>query len=265
MECGLLHICISVQQLASQPAQQLTLAQHSDCSSVMTGGRDLMQHNPGQYARLLTISNDKIDMEIMRDLNRTFPNHVFFHQRQGPGQRSLFHVLRAYSSHDAKVSRVTALLCVDLTAGIMTTWYTCVIQASLDTDCSSTALSASCCCAVQLSRGVFRAAVYTGKCYYAHVSFDVVAGWLCPRHGLCSSHTADVYVRRRGILDIGCIVEGSNQCTSRGHVPSRHATAAAVLVSVSAAAEAGATKAGSPPRTGTWRSMLVRLTAHWCS
>jgi hypothetical protein len=39
----------------------------------------------------------------MRDLNRTFPNHVFFHQRQGPGQQSLFHVLRAYSAMDKQV------------------------------------------------------------------------------------------------------------------------------------------------------------------
>jgi hypothetical protein len=34
---------------------------------------------------------------------RTFPNHVFYHQRQGPGQRSLYHVLRAYAAHDAQV------------------------------------------------------------------------------------------------------------------------------------------------------------------
>jgi hypothetical protein len=26
-----------------------------------------------------------------------------FHQRQGPGQQSLFHVLRAYSAHDRQV------------------------------------------------------------------------------------------------------------------------------------------------------------------
>lgn len=63
-----------------------------------------MQQHPVQYAQLLTITNDAVDMEIMRDLNRTFPNHVFFHQRQGPGQQSLFHVLRAYSAYDSTVS-----------------------------------------------------------------------------------------------------------------------------------------------------------------
>jgi hypothetical protein len=70
---------------------------------MLPGGRELMSRNPGRYAQLLTISNDKVDMEIMRDLNRTFPNHVFFFQRQGPGQQSLFHVLRAYSSYDQQV------------------------------------------------------------------------------------------------------------------------------------------------------------------
>lgn len=62
-----------------------------------------MQSHPGMYARLLSHSPDAVDLEIMRDLNRTFPNHVFFHQRQGPGQQSLFHVLRAYSALDKEV------------------------------------------------------------------------------------------------------------------------------------------------------------------
>jgi hypothetical protein len=62
-----------------------------------------MAQHPGHYARLLTSRSDPVDLEIMRDLNRTFPNHVFFHQRQGPGQQSLFHVLRAYSAHDRQV------------------------------------------------------------------------------------------------------------------------------------------------------------------
>jgi len=75
----------------------------------LSGGRELMSRNPGRYAQLLTISNDKVDMEIMRDLNRTFPNHVFFFQRQGPGQQSLFHVLRAYSSHDRQVGYVQGM------------------------------------------------------------------------------------------------------------------------------------------------------------
>lgn len=79
-----------------------------------------MQSHPGMYGRLVSHAPDPIDLEIMRDLNRTFPNHVFFHQRQGPGQQSLFHVLRAYSALDKQVSadaggcagRVAVYLCV---------------------------------------------------------------------------------------------------------------------------------------------------------
>lgn len=62
-----------------------------------------MRSQPGAYARLLSHAPDAVDLEIMRDLNRTFPNHVFFTQRQGPGQQSLFHVLRAYSALDKQV------------------------------------------------------------------------------------------------------------------------------------------------------------------
>ena len=91
----------SVCCVESENATEQCLYVISVCLCV--GGRELMSRNPGRYAQLLTISNDKVDMEIMRDLNRTFPNHVFFFQRQGPGQQSLFHVLRAYSSHDRQV------------------------------------------------------------------------------------------------------------------------------------------------------------------
>jgi hypothetical protein len=66
-----------------------------------------MRSHPGRYAQLVSHSPDAIDLEIMRDLNRTFPNHVFFHQRQGPGQQSLFHVLRAYSAMDKQVGVTT--------------------------------------------------------------------------------------------------------------------------------------------------------------
>jgi hypothetical protein len=70
---------------------------------IVAGGYALMQSHPGMYQRLLSHAPDVVDLEIMRDLNRTFPNHVFFHQRQGPGQQGLFHVLRAYSALDKQV------------------------------------------------------------------------------------------------------------------------------------------------------------------
>ena len=44
------------------------------------------------------------ELEIVRDLSRTYPSHVYYQQRQGPGQRSLFNVLRAYSIYDRQVT-----------------------------------------------------------------------------------------------------------------------------------------------------------------
>lgn len=44
-----------------------------------------------------------VDSAIMRDLNRTFPYHITFMCRQGPGQRALYNVLRAYAAYDRKV------------------------------------------------------------------------------------------------------------------------------------------------------------------
>lgn len=43
------------------------------------------------------------ELEIVRDLSRTYPSHVYYQQRQGPGQRSLFNVLRAYAIYDRQV------------------------------------------------------------------------------------------------------------------------------------------------------------------
>ena len=40
---------------------------------------------------------------IKRDLNRTFPEHPFFKERDGLGQESLLNVLKAYSMHDKEV------------------------------------------------------------------------------------------------------------------------------------------------------------------
>lgn len=43
------------------------------------------------------------DIIILRDLDRTFPNHILFMQRQGVGQHALFTVLRAYAAFDREV------------------------------------------------------------------------------------------------------------------------------------------------------------------
>ncbi len=60
---------------------------------------------------MLASSSEK-ELEIVRDLSRTYPSHVYYQQRQGPGQRSLFNVLRAYSVYDRQVCPfVSSLAC----------------------------------------------------------------------------------------------------------------------------------------------------------
>lgn len=49
------------------------------------------------------------ELDIIRDISRTFPSHVFFQQRHGPGQRSLYNVLKAYSVFDRDVGYVQGM------------------------------------------------------------------------------------------------------------------------------------------------------------
>ena len=56
------------------------------------------------YNSLLLAESTEKELEIVRDLSRTYPSHVYYQQRQGPGQRSLFNVLKAYSVFDRQVS-----------------------------------------------------------------------------------------------------------------------------------------------------------------
>ena len=58
----------------------------------------------GVYERLMLAGGSHKELEIVRDLSRTYPSHVYYQQRQGPGQRSLFNVLRAYSIYDRQAS-----------------------------------------------------------------------------------------------------------------------------------------------------------------
>lgn len=61
----------------------------------------------GVYEKLLSMEAGEKDNEIARDLNRTYPTHVFYQQSEGAGQKSLYHVLKTYSVYDKKV-RVAA-------------------------------------------------------------------------------------------------------------------------------------------------------------
>lgn len=49
------------------------------------------------------------ELEIIRDISRTFPSHIFFQQRHGPGQRSLYNILKAYSVYDRDVGYVQGM------------------------------------------------------------------------------------------------------------------------------------------------------------
>ncbi|BDA47094.1 TBC1 domain family member 10A [Coccomyxa sp. Obi] len=76
---------------------------------LLSGGRELLLQNEGVYERLMLASSSEKELEIVRDLSRTYPSHVYYQQRQGPGQRSLFNVLRAYSVYDRQVGYVQGM------------------------------------------------------------------------------------------------------------------------------------------------------------
>lgn len=49
------------------------------------------------------------DPDIIKDISRTFPHHVYYSQRHGPGQRALYNVLKAYSIYDRTVGYVQGM------------------------------------------------------------------------------------------------------------------------------------------------------------
>lgn len=68
---------------------------------------------PGKYEELLLERATAKEMEIVRDLSRTYPSHVYYQQRQGPGQRSLYNVLKAYACFD-KQARLPSIQCLSV-------------------------------------------------------------------------------------------------------------------------------------------------------
>ncbi|XP_020083356.1 EVI5-like protein [Ananas comosus] len=76
---------------------------------LISGSRDLLLLNPGVYERLVIYETSPSELDIIRDISRTFPSHVFFQQRHGPGQRSLYNVLKAYSVYDRDVGYVQGM------------------------------------------------------------------------------------------------------------------------------------------------------------
>lgn len=48
-------------------------------------------------------STSPCEKVIRRDIARTYPEHEFFREKDGPGQEGLFNVMKAYSLHDREV------------------------------------------------------------------------------------------------------------------------------------------------------------------
>ncbi|KQJ83334.1 TBC1 domain family member 10A isoform X1 [Brachypodium distachyon] len=76
---------------------------------LISGSRDLLLMNPGVYETLVIYETSTSELEIIRDISRTFPSHIFFQQRHGTGQRSLYNVLKAYSVYDRDVGYVQGM------------------------------------------------------------------------------------------------------------------------------------------------------------
>jgi hypothetical protein len=69
----------------------------------LLGSRDLRLRNGGEYARLLGGASSPWEVDIIRDLARTFPSHNRYRLRGGLGQQQLFRVLKAYSLYDPEL------------------------------------------------------------------------------------------------------------------------------------------------------------------
>ncbi|XP_077986409.1 ecotropic viral integration site 5 protein homolog [Glandiceps talaboti] len=55
-----------------------------------------------QYVEYMKM-NSPCEKAIKRDIARTYPEHEFFKEKDGPGQEVLFNVMKAYSLHDKEV------------------------------------------------------------------------------------------------------------------------------------------------------------------
>eukprot|EP00931_Biecheleriopsis_adriatica_P080713 TRINITY_DN54058_c0_g1_i1.p1 TRINITY_DN54058_c0_g1~~TRINITY_DN54058_c0_g1_i1.p1 ORF type:complete len:349 (+),score=74.37 TRINITY_DN54058_c0_g1_i1:140-1048(+) len=66
--------------------------------------RELLQRHPKDiYEQMRRTEVAPCEGDIMRDINRTFPKHVLYRDKQGLGQHQLLNVLRAYSVFNPEV------------------------------------------------------------------------------------------------------------------------------------------------------------------
>ena len=77
----------------------------------LSGSRELMLRNRDYYSALVGPDSPSIEYEvdIIKDLSRTFPSHNRFRLRGGMGQKSLFNVLKAWSLYDDKTGYVQGM------------------------------------------------------------------------------------------------------------------------------------------------------------
>lgn len=69
---------------------------------LLSNSGKLRTANSGKYALLLARPSPHTE-QINRDINRTFPKHIFFQDRGGLGQQLLFNVLKAFSLYNPTV------------------------------------------------------------------------------------------------------------------------------------------------------------------
>lgn len=74
----------------------------------LSGGRELFLQNPSLYKQLYSSECDLAE-QIEKDLHRTFPNHSYFAEKEGEGQKALYRILRAYSVKDPEVGYVQGM------------------------------------------------------------------------------------------------------------------------------------------------------------
>ena len=111
--------CVAARNACSN-TQRLTHSRLLGCSipnqlrgmvwQLISGSRDLRLRNPGLYQRLLE-GTTAYEVDIIRDVSRTFPGHIHYCQRHGLGQRQLFDVLKAYALYDTEVGYVQGMAC----------------------------------------------------------------------------------------------------------------------------------------------------------
>ncbi|CAK9006393.1 unnamed protein product [Durusdinium trenchii] len=66
--------------------------------------RELLHKHPKDiYEQMRRVQTAPCEGDIVRDINRTFPKHVLYRDKQGLGQQQLLNVLRAYSIFNAEV------------------------------------------------------------------------------------------------------------------------------------------------------------------